>query len=297
MDSSQRVAVIGVTGFIGRGLPGLLAAKGFSTTGLSRAGIGEVPGVDRWQPSDRPDFFGHQAVINLAGKPIDRRWTAAAKRQFRESRVDQTRQVVEAISKLPNDQRPKVLVNGSAVGIYGDRGDEILTEESAIGGGYLAELCRDWEAAAWEAEKLGVRVVCVRTGVVLGKGGGAFGKLGTVFKWGVGGKLGSGLQWMSWIHLADLQAAIVHAVISQNLHGPLNGSAPHPERNRDFTSELASAIHRPAVLTVPAFALKLALGEFSSTLLRSQRVIPARLEQDGFGFQFPDLASALRELV
>jgi uncharacterized protein (TIGR01777 family) len=188
-------------------------------------------------------------------------------------------------------------VNASAVGIYGDRGDEILTETSRKGDGYLAGLCDDWEDAAMDAQALGVRVVRLRIGIVLGKNGPAFEKLRMVFNLGIGGRLGSGKQWMPWIHLADLQAAIVHSVFSSALAGPVNATAPHPERNADFTRKLASALHRPAIFPAPAFALRLALGEFASALLAGQRALPAAFEADGFQFQFPTLESALKDLV
>lgn len=297
MDDAPRTAIIGVTGFIGSGLPALLAEKGMASTGVSRTGGGSVRSIDRWQTPDQLDFTGHHAVINLAGAPISRRWTAANKRVFHESRVGVTRRVVDAIRLLPAEARPKVLVNGSAVGIYGDRGDEVLTESSAPGSGYLAELCREWEDAAAEAESLGVRVIRLRTGVVLGHGGEAFEKLVRVFTAGIGGRLGNGRQWMPWIHVEDIRAAIVHAVFSDGLTGPLNGSAPVAERNADFTRKLASALHRPAVLPVPGFALKLALGGFGGALLASQHARPAALEADGFKFRFPTLESALADLV
>jgi uncharacterized protein (TIGR01777 family) len=297
MAEQKRAAVTGVTGFIGRGLPAWLAARGFATTGVSRAGNGDVAGVDRWQKPAALDFSGHAAVIHLSGEPINQRWTDEAKRKFRASRVDATRQVVDAIRKLPADQRPAVLVSGSAVGIYGDRGDEFLTESSPPAAGYLAELCRDWEAVAFEAESLGVRVVTLRTGVVLGNGGAAFEQLRSVFKWGIGGRLGDGRQWMPWIHLDDLRAAIVHAVLSETLAGPVNGSAPQPERNADFTKKFAAALHRPALFTVPGFALKIAFGEFSEALLFSQRAVPSALVADGFEFRFPVLEQAFVDLL
>jgi uncharacterized protein (TIGR01777 family) len=297
MQPIQRTAIIGVTGFVGRGLPALLAEMGVATTGVSRSGKGALPGIDRWQTPETLDFSGHQAVINLAGEPIDRRWNDKNRRLFRESRVGLTNRIVAAIAKLPADERPKVLVNASAVGIYGDRGDELLTETSRRSFGYLADLCHDWEHAAQDAESLGVRVIRLRTGIVLGKNGAAFEKLLSVFKLGIGGRLGSGTQWMPWIHLADHRAAILHALLSETLAGPLNLTAPHPERNRDFTRKLAAALHRPAILPAPAFALRLALGEFASVLLASQRALPAALEADGFHFRFPTLEQALADLV
>lgn len=297
MSEKQRIAIIGVTGFIGRGLPAMFAAKGCSCTGISRSSGGDVPGVDRWQTPNALDLAGHHAVINLAGEPIDRRWTAENRRRFHESRVGVTRRLLAAISALPTEVRPKVLVNTSAVGIYGDRGDEVLTENSPKGSGYLAELCSEWEAAAMEAEALGLRVVRPRIGVVLGRGGPAFEKLLLVFKSGLGGRLGSGLQWMPWIHLDDLRASLVHAVVSDSLTGAVNCTAPHPERNRDFTRKFAAAVRRPAVLPVPGFALKLALGGFGGALLAGQRALPAALEADGFQFRHPALESALRDLL
>ncbi|HSP41281.1 MAG TPA: TIGR01777 family oxidoreductase, partial [Luteolibacter sp.] len=266
-------------------------------TGVSRSGRGDVPGVDRWQKPDSLDLSGHHAVINLAGERIDRRWTAENRRRIHDSRIGVTRRIVETIRALPENERPRVLVNTSAVGYYGDRGDEILTESAAPGSGYLAELCAEWEQAAMEAEALGLRVVRPRIGVVLGRGGPAFAKLATVFKTGLGGKLGSGRQWMPWIHLDDLRAALVHAVVSESLNGPANCTAPVPERNADFTRKFAKALHRPAILPVPGFALKLALGGFGGALLEGQRAIPAALEADGFRFRHPTLEAALEELL
>jgi uncharacterized protein len=297
MQNRQRAAIIGVTGFVGSGLPKLFAEKGMATTGISRSGNGNVPGIDQWQTPDTLDFSNHHAIINLAGEPIDQRWTEKSRRLFHASRVGLTQRVVEAISKLPAEARPKVLVNASAVGIYGDSGDEILTESARRGHGYLADLCDDWETAAQAAESLGVRVVRLRIGIVLGKNGSAFKKLLLVFKLGIGGRLGTGQQWMPWIHLADLQAAIVHAVVSETLSGPVNGTAPQPERNRDFTQKLATVLHRPAIFPAPAFALRLMLGEFSTALLAGQHAFPAALEASGFRFNFPTLESALADLT
>jgi uncharacterized protein len=297
MQTVQRVAIVGVTGFVGRGLPELFKEKKVATTGISRAGHGTTPGVDRWQSSAALNFAGHQAVINLAGEPIDQRWNDRTRQKFYESRVGLTTRVVAAISKLPENERPAVLVNASAVGIYGDRGEETLIDTARRGSGYLADLCADWESAAQQAEALGVRVVRLRIGIVMGKGGSAFEKLRFVIRLGIGGRLGSGQQWMPWIHLDDLRAAIVHSVFSQDLHGPVNGTAPIPQRNADFTRTLAAALHRPAIFPAPAFALKLALGEFAGALLGSQRAIPAALQADGFHFRFPTLEAAAADLV
>jgi uncharacterized protein len=297
MRKKPKAAIVGVTGFIGRGLPSLLAESGWGTTGVSRAGSGSVSGVTRWQSLETMDFSDHQAVINLAGEPIDQRWTRRAKRLFHESRIGTTRRVVDAIAKLPDGERPGVLINGSAVGIYGDRGDEILTEASSPGSGYLAELCSEWEEAALAAESLGVRVVRLRTGVVLGREGKAFAKLKKVFRLGIGGRLGNGQQWMPWIHLEDLREGIIHAILNEDLKGPINGTSPTPERNIDFTKKLAAAVHRPAILPAGKVALKLAFGEFGGTLLEGQRALPAVLEASGFRFHFPTLESALADLL
>jgi len=291
------VAIIGVTGFIGRGLPALFAQHGMASTGVSRSGNGNVPGLTRWQTPATLDLSHHHAVINLAGEPIARRWTTANRQRFDASRVGLTRRVVEALRALPPAARPQVLINASAVGIYGDRGDQVLTEESAPGSGYLTDLCGAWEDAAMEAEALGVRVVCLRTGLVLGRDAAAFEKIRRVFAVGLGGRLGTGRQWMPWIHLADLRRVIVRAVLSDSLRGAINCTAPASERNRDFTRKLATALHRPAILPVPGCLLKLALGGFGGALLASQHVRPAVLEADDFTFHFPTLESALADLL
>lgn len=282
---------------MGKALPGLLEKRGFAVTGISRGGKSDVCGVDRWQTPDALDFSGVDAVINLAGEPINQRWNEERKRRFRESRVDFTREVVAAIAALPEGERPEVLVSASAVGYYGNRGDQFLAESEAPGSGFLEDLCRDWEQAAREAEALGVRVVIVRIGIVLGKGGGAFAQLRTIFRSGIGGRLGDGSQWMPWIHIDDLREGIVHAVTSGSLAGPVNGTAPAPERNVDFTRKLAAAVHRPALLPVPGFALKIVFGEFASSLLHSQRAVPAALVADGFSFRFNTLEEALADLL
>lgn len=297
MEEKPRVAILGVTGFIGRGLPEILTKYGMACTGVSRAGSGNVPGIDRWQTPENLDVSGHHAVINLAGESVDRRWTPENRRRFHESRVGMTQRVVQAVRLLPAGERPKVLVNASAVGIFGDRGDEILTEKSPLGLGYLADLCREWEDAAIEAESLGLRVVRPRIGIVLGHGGSAMNKLLWVFKTGLGGRLGSGRQWMPWIHLHDLRAALVHAVRSDFIVGAVNCCAPAAERNADFTRKFATALHRPAFLSVPGFALKLALGGFGGALLASQHAQPAALNATDFPFCFPNLESALADLT
>lgn len=293
----KHVAISGVTGFVGKGLAPLLNQRGYEVTGISRAGGGNVAGVSTWQSPAALDFTGHAAVIHLAGEPVDQRWNEKTKRKFHESRIGTTRAVVSALAKCPVDARPEVLVNASAVGFYGDRGDEVLTEDSSAGSGYLADLCVQWEAAAMEAEKLGIRVVRIRIGIVLGRDGRAFKKLVTVFKSGIGGRLGNGRQWMPWIHVDDLRAAIIHSIGADDLSGPVNGTAPEPERNTTFTRKLAASLHRPAVFPVPGFALKLALGDFGGALLAGQRAVPAALLGSGFTFRHPTLEGALADLT
>jgi uncharacterized protein (TIGR01777 family) len=297
MERSNRVAILGVTGFIGSGLPRLLRARNLAVTGVSRSSSARLEGVEDWHDLSALDLAGFRAVINLAGAPIARRWTAKARAELRESRVGVTQRVVGAIRQLPPAERPRILINGSAVGIYGNRGDQILDERTAPGDDFLARLCRDWEEAALAAENLGVGVILLRTGIVLDTSGGALATMLPTFKLGLGGALGSGCQWMPWIHLADARAAIVHALDSSILRGPVNLTAPTPERNAAFTRELAAQIRRPAVLRAPAYAMKLGLGEFGEALLASQRAVPAALQTDGFSFKFPTLRGALTNLL
>lgn len=292
----QRIAIAGVTGFIGHGLAAMCRERDIAVTGISRSGGGDVPGVDRWQTPESLDFRDCDAVINLAGEAIDQRWTDDLKKRFRESRVDFTEKVVAAMAACAEGARPQVLVNGSAVGIYGDRGDEVLEESAAPGDGYLADLCRDWEAAAMTAEKHGIRAAVIRTGVVLGREGKAWEKLRRLFGFGLGGRLGSGRQWMPWIHVDDLRAVMLHAATCAEVSGPVNGAAPEPLRNVDFTHQLAKSLRRPAIFPAPAFGLRLVLGEFADVLLASQRVLPKALEAGGFTFRYPTLEAALREL-
>lgn len=234
------------------------------------------------------------ALVHLAGEPVAQRWTAAAKKRIHDSRVEGTRRLVSALSAQP--RRPRVLVCASAVGYYGSRGDQILTETSSPGSDFLARVVTDWEEAARSAESLGVRVVCLRFGMVLGHGG-ALAKLLPVFRLGAGGRLGSGSQWMAWIHIEDAVNLILFAVNFPAMRGAVNATAPQPVTNDEFTSRLAIELHRPAILPVPAFGLKLVLGEMAEMLLASQRVLPAVAKSSGFSFQFPDLTSALENLL
>jgi uncharacterized protein (TIGR01777 family) len=288
-----RMGIVGASGFLGGELARQASAAGWVVAGFSRS-VREPDGViSEWREwSGSPDVSGLDAVVNLAGDPINKRWTESNKRKFRESRVGVTETVVSAIRGA--EEKPKVLLNGSAVGIYGDRGDEVLDEGAGPGAGYLADLCIDWEAAA--EDLTGVRVVRWRTGVVLGKGGMAWDQLRLVFSLGLGGRLGNGRQWMPWVHVEDLAGGMLHA-IGAGLSGPVNGSAPEPERNAEFTRKVAAALHRPAFMHAPGWALKLVLDGFGGALLQSQRAMPAALLSSGFRFRFPSLESALDDLL
>jgi uncharacterized protein (TIGR01777 family) len=281
-NQPMTISISGASGFIGRHLMKSLAQAGHSLRALSR----HAPPAESLREAD--------AIIHLAGEPVAQRWTAAAKQRILDSRVVGTRNLVEALAALP--RRPEALICASAIGYYGSRGDEVLTESSAPGSGFLPEVCVAWEREALAAEAFGIRVVRVRTGVVLDANGGALVRMLPPFRMGLGGRLGSGRQWMSWIHLEDLAALFQFAVESQ-VRGPLNAVAPNPVTNSDFTRELAHALRRPAVFPVPEFALKMLFGEMADVLLASQRVAPAAAEAAGFRFRFPQLAPALESLL
>ena len=241
-------------------------------------------------PRDQADIDGADAVVHLAGAPIAVRWTARRKREVLESRVQGTRRIVEAIAR--QERAPRVLVCASAIGFYGDRGNEELTEESGPGSDFLAQVVREWEDAARAAR---VRSVQLRFGIVLSPHGGALAKMPPAFRMWVGGRLGSGAQWMSWIGLHDLVRAIRFAIDSDELSGPVNTVAPQPVTNTEFTATLGRVLRRPAVMPVPAMALHALFGEMAGlTMLVSQRVKPARLERAGFRFEYPSLEGALR---
>jgi len=296
------ITITGGTGFIGRRLVLRLLADGHSIQLLVRhakTGFGPQVRCSIWNALDiEPapgSLAGEDAVIHLSGEPLSQRWTPAAKRKIRDSRVEGTRRLVEAISRL--DRRPSVLVCASAIGFYGSRGDEILTETSQAGEGFLSELCTAWEAAADLAEGLGLRVVKLRSGMVLGKEGGALAQLLTPFQWGLGGRVAPGRQWMSWVHVDDLVELIVFSLGRSGFRGPVNGASPNPVTNAEFTTALASVLRRPALLTVPARALRLLYGEMAEMILGSQRVIPQALLSAGFEFRYPHLRPALQNLL
>jgi len=285
----MNVTITGPTGFIGRRLAEILERNGHQVRPLARAEWNVTAGEPPAQSLTNAD-----AIVHLAGEPVAQRWTAEAKRKIRASRVQGTHNIVTALSTL--SRRPQVMVCASAIGIYGERGDEILTESSAAGSGFLADVCKEWEQQADLAASMGMRAVKLRTGIVLGKNGGALQKMLPPFRAFVGGKIGSGRQWMSWIHLDDLVGVIRHA-IEHPLNGVVNGTAPNPVTNSQFTRELAAALHRPALFPVPALALKAMFGEMSEILLSSQRVLPKAAESGGFQFRFPQLGEAFRDLL
>ena len=293
------VLVSGSTGLIGSALVPALEADGHTVRRLVR---GRASGDDvTWDPAsgaiDRTGLEGVEAVVHLAGEPIgDRRWSAAQKERVRSSRVDGTRLLSSALAEL--DRPPAVMVSGSAVGIYGDRGDETLTEDSTLGSGFLADVCRQWEEATAPAGKAGIRVVNVRSGVVLSPRGGALRRQLPFFKLGIGGRLSSGRQFTSWISIDDHVGAVRHALTTDSLNGPVNLTAPQPVRNAEFTRALASAVHRPAVLPVPRLALAVVLGrDLAAEMLGSQRVLPQRLEASGYRFRYGHVEEALRHVL
>lgn len=300
----MKVVVTGATGFVGRALVKALRTRGdevrvlVRNPGEARAQLGaDAFPWDAGTPVPADALAGVDAVVHLAGEGIaDKRWTDARKKSLKASRVEGTRRVVEALTAA--SPRPKVFVSGSAIGFYGDVPEGDVTESSPAGKDFLAGLCVAWEAEAQKAEPLGVRVVLLRTGIVLGPGGGALGKMLLPFKLGAGGPMGSGKQWMSWIHLDDEIGLIVHALDNVNVTGPLNAVAPAPVRNRDFARALGRALHRPAIAPAPGFALKLLLGEMAGVaLLAGQKVIPAKAEATGYRFRYPALDAALQAAV
>jgi uncharacterized protein (TIGR01777 family) len=276
----MKVAITGASGFIGRALAGRLVAAGHSVQPVKLRESAAAPAAD--------------AVIHLAGEPVAQRWTAEARRRIRASRLEDTRKLVDSLERL--SPRPATLISASAVGIYGPRGEVVLTESSAPGSGFLAGVCVEWERAAGIANALGIRVVILRIGIVLGHGG-ALARMLPAFKLGLGGRLGSGGQWMSWVHLDDLTALIEFALGTTSLRGPVNATAPNPVTNAEFTRKLAATLHRPAFAAVPALALKLMFGQMASVLLDSQRVLPKAAEAAGFRFRYPELGAALADLL
>ena len=292
----MKVGITGATGFIARHLIAALRSRGHVPVAFTRSSGKPVAGCVETRPlppDAPPDVSGLEAVINLAGESIIGLWTAAKRRRILESRVGTTRRLVAALRVTPAG--PRVLLNASAVGIYGDRGDEPLTEKSPDGTGFLAEVCRDWETCAHEAGGLGVRVACVRIGYVIGRDGGAFPPARQTFRLGLGGRLGDGRQWIPAVHVEDVAGLFVHLLETPDAAGAFNAAGPHPVRNVDFTHATARALHRRAILPAPAFVLRAAMGDLSQLLLNSARVLPERTLASGFGFRFPTLAEMLAD--
>ena len=307
MKQSKEGAVLlsGATGLVGSALIPKLLDRFERVRALSRSGRdplgGKIQGVDgiQWDGIDpgREAVEETKAVIHLSGEPIFGGYpTAARMERARTSRVDSTRRIVEHIASLPLALRPRVFVCASAVGYYGDRGEERLDEEAAPGTGFLSQLCQSWEAEALKAEALEVRVVRVRIGVVLAESGGALGMMRVPFSLGLGGRLGSGRQFFPWIHLDDLVEMILWS-LSHETSGAVNGVAPEAVRNIDLTKALGQVLNRPAVIPVPAFALKAALGPLADELLGSRRVVPEKLVEAGYPFRYPTLVSALEDVL
>lgn len=301
----MKIIVTGSTGLIGSALVQSLTAEGHEVTRLVRGESSMDANNDvrvaQWDLAkgkvDAAKLEGHTAVVHLAGESVAQgRWTPEKKARIRDSRVQGTGLLAETLKSLA--QPPSTLVCASAIGYYGNRGDEVLREESPAGTDFLAGVCREWEAAAAPAAVVGVRIVHLRIGIVLSPAGGALAKLLTAFKMGAGGKVGSGKQYMSWIALDDVIGAIYHALRTEDLAGPVNTVAPHPVMNGEFTGTLGRVLDRPTVFSVPAFAARLAFGEMADALLLSSaRVEPTRLLTTNYRFLYPELEAALRYLL
>ena len=295
----MKVAVTGSSGLIGSSLVSYLSKKDIVVSKILR----ENPEDDdiSWKPENGDwdsDFTGGvDGIVHLAGENVaSGRWTKAKKEKIRNSRIEGTKRLCEHILKLPTP--PSVLVCASAIGYYGNRGVEFLNEGSSRGSGFLPDVCLGWEEAAESVSKAGIRVVNVRFGIVLSKDGGALAKMMTPFKIGMGGKIGSGTQYMSWIAMDDVTSAIYHTLITESLKGPVNVTAPNPVTNKEFTNTLGEVLKRPAVVPIPAFAAKLAFGEMANDLLlASTKVAPKRLSDSGYKFQYPELENALKHVL
>ena len=299
----MKVFITGGTGFLGTALTERLLVEGHSVTILSRSpqsrsirlGLAYCEGNPGKSGPWQEEVARHDVVINLAGASIFRTWNEKNKKAIRSSRIHTTRKLVEAIGRAPHNL---TLFNGSAVGYYGFRDDEALDENSPPGDDFLAEVVRDWEAEAIKAEQFGTRVVLCRIGVILGRDGGALSKMLSVFKWGLGSPLGSGSQWFSWIALHDLVNIFIYLMANETIAGPVNCTSPNPLTNRDMTKALGRALHRPTILPpVPAFVIKGLLGEFSDVFVKGQKVMPVKLLEHGFVFQYPEIREAFEHLL
>ncbi len=297
----MHVLVTGGTGFIGGALCRRLLAGGHAVSVLTRERQraeqlfqGKVAAIESLD--ELPRETAPEAIVNLAGLSLGSgRWTERLKQEFIASRVGVTRQVISYIART--DRKPGILISGSAVGYYGARGDEELGEDAPPGNEYQSHLCKAWEAEALKAAQHGVRVCVSRTGVVLGKGGGALSSLVSQFRLGLGGYVGSGRQWMSWVHIDDLVGIMLHLMADESLAGAFNSTAPNPETNRDFARKLAAALHRPALVWAPDWLLRLMVGEMAHLYVTGQKVLPSRLLESGYRFKFPELRAALADIL
>ncbi|MGV3533989.1 MAG: TIGR01777 family oxidoreductase [Chthoniobacteraceae bacterium] len=291
----MNIGITGATGLIGKRLVDRALQRGHEVIAFSRSPERQIPGCEMrpFSVDAVPDVSGCDAFVHLAGESVVGLWTPEKKRRIVHSRVEGTRRVAEAI--LGSAHPPEVLVSASAVGFYADSGDSEITEAAPPGRGFLADTVQAWEEEAAKAAGR-TRVVLLRTGIVLAREGGALGTMLPIFKAGLGGTIGTGVQWMPWIHLEDVSGLILFAVENLDLRGPMNATGPWPVRNADFTQAVASAVNRPAFFRVPAAALRL-LGEFSHELLDSKRVLPAAATEHGYPFRFPELAPALKDLL
>ncbi|WP_318203926.1 TIGR01777 family oxidoreductase [Streptomyces sp. SCL15-4] len=292
----SRIAVAGASGLIGGALVRSLTADGHEVVRLVRRAP-RGPDEVRWDPErgrvDAAGLAGCEVVVNLAAAGVgDRRWTPEYKRVLRDSRVLGTAALAEAVASLPKP--PRAFLNGSAIGFYGDTGERVVDEDAPAGDGFLARLCVEWEGAAAPAEEAGVRTVFLRTGLVVARGGGAWGRLFPLFRAGLGGRLGDGRQYWSYIALHDEVAAIRHLIDREDLSGPFDLTAPQPLTNREITAAMGRVLRRPAVCAVPAGVLRAVLGEMAGDVLGSQRVVPTRLLESGFRFAFPGIEDAIR---
>jgi len=294
----DKVLISGSSGLIGSALLPVLQSSGYEVTRLVR-GAPSGKGQIKWDPAGAlapESVSGFDAVIHLAGESIVGRWTEAKKRRILESRVQGTSNLAAALAAAP--QRPRVLISGSASGYYGDRGDEILREDSSSGQAFTSELCRQWEGATEAAAKARIRTVPIRLGVVLSSAGGALRKMLPPFRMGAGGNMGDGRQWFSWVDMEDVIGAIQHILENQSLRGPVNLAAPNPVTNAEFTRTLASVLARPAIFPMPAFAARLVFGQMADELLlASQRLEPEKLLASGYVFQKPELRQALEGIL
>lgn len=293
----MRIGITGASGFLGSEILAQAKEKGWEVVAFSRS-ASSIPGAEEvrsLQDRGKIDLTGLDAVIHLAGEPIVGWWTGEKKRRIYESRIDLTGDIVDGLEKIPPSRRPPVLVCASAIGFYGDRGDEWLDEESDVGFGFLSGVCLDWERAAERASHLGVRVVIPRIGIVLGDEG-LLRRLRPIFRLGLGGRLGNGRQWMSWIHVRDLAALFLRTAEEPTLHGRVNCVSPEPVRNRDFTRAYAKTLGRPAMFPVPAFLLRKLPGGMSELFLSSQRVDPVVAKAFHFEFRHPTLESAFEDI-